>query len=145
MRVAVALFGQEVSPRFGCTSQMLLATVGEGGVQVEGVRDLRGLAPWQWPELLSSLGVEKVVCGGVHRQFLTEMERHGLEVIWGVIGPADEALAALHKGTLRSDGFVCPGRRRHRRGWGRPGQQGRGARAGGGAGRPGHGPAKGPG
>jgi predicted Fe-Mo cluster-binding NifX family protein len=138
MKVAVPVFGEEVSPRFGCSTHALVATVDQGGVQIEGMQDLSQVPPWQWPDLFSSLGVAKVVCGGMHGRFQEELERRGIEVIWGVIGPAADALAALQKGTLRSDQFLCRGRRR-RRGRGRGGQMGQGPPPWSGGGGPGRG------
>jgi predicted Fe-Mo cluster-binding NifX family protein len=111
MLVAIPLFGDEVSPRFGWCAEVLLASVDDGQVQQQEVRDVRHLAPCQLPEFLQLLAVEKVICGGVSQSFQKEMERRGMEVIWGVIGTACDALAALMKGTLQPDQFVCPGRR----------------------------------
>jgi len=142
MRVAVPLFGDEVSPRFGCSARFLVATVENGRIVDQQVHDASHLAPWQLPGFVATLGVSKVICGGVHRTFQAEMENLGLEVIWGVIGPAAAALAALANGTLQRDQFVCPGRRRHRGGgWGprRPANQGAPGR-----GRPGRGQHHGP-
>jgi predicted Fe-Mo cluster-binding NifX family protein len=116
MKVAVALFGEEVSPRFGCSTEVLIASVEAGGVNVEGAQDLTGAPPWQWPEVLSRMGVSTLVCGGIHGRFQQELERRGIQVIWGVIGPAADALHALQNGTLQRDQFVCRGRRRHRAG-----------------------------
>lgn len=119
MQVAIPLFGDEVSPRFGCSTQFLVATVQGNGAEREEVKDVNRLAPWQFPEFLASLGVATVICGGVHRRFQEEMERRGIEVIWGVIGPASEALAAFLNGTLQRDQFVCRGRHGRRgHGWG---------------------------
>jgi predicted Fe-Mo cluster-binding NifX family protein len=111
MLVAIPLFGDEVSPRFGWCAEVLLATVNDGQVQQQEVRDVRHLAPCQLPEFLQTLAVEKVICGGVSRRFQEEMQHRGMEVTWGVIGTASDALAALTKGTLQRDQFVCRGRR----------------------------------
>jgi len=128
VRVAVPLFGEDVSPRFGYSTQVLIATIDESGIQTEGIRDISGLAPWQLPEFLVSLGVAKLICGGMHWRFQEEMQRRGIEVIWGVIGPAADALAAYQAGTLQSDQFLCRGRHG-------PGGRGRGRRGPGGQGR----------
>ena len=131
MKVAIPLFGDEVSPRFGYSRQFLIASIEDGRLGPQEVQEVGHLAPWQLVAFLTSLGVAKVICGGVHPRFQEEMDRCGIEVIWGVIGPAAEALSALAKGTLRSDQFVCPGR--HRRGFGRG--RGRSGGPGGGGGR----------
>lgn len=119
MRVAIPLFGEEVSPRFGCATQFLVATIQGDSAPEEEVKDVSRLAPWQFAEFLASVGVAKVICGGVHRRFQEELEHRGIEVVWGVIGPAALALAAFLDGTLRRDQFVCRGRHGWRgRGWG---------------------------
>ena len=142
MKVAVPLFRDEVSPRFGCSAQFLVATVEEGGVWAQEVKDVSHLAPWQLSEFLASLGVTKVICGGVHRRFQEELARCGIEIIWGVIGPAADALEALRAGTLRTDQFICPGWRGGR-GGGRGQGRGRGGRGRGGPAGQGGGPGQG--
>lgn len=122
MNIAIALYGDEVSPRFGCSGRLLLASIDEGRVVRHEIRDVGQLHPWQWPELLSQLQVRRLVCGGIHQSFQESIEARGIEVLWGVIGRADEALRALANGTLRPNQFVCPGRmqrgRRRARGGG---------------------------
>ena len=115
MKVAVPLFNDEVSPRFGCSTHVLVATVDQESVRVEQTHDLSGRPPCEWPGFLESLEIRKIVCGGIHERFQTQLRERGIEVIWGVIGSAAEALAALQNGSLKSDQFVCGGRRgRHR-------------------------------
>ena len=72
----------------------------------------------QWVNEAVGAGA-KVICGGVQRHLQSEMESRGIEVIWGVIGPAADALVALRDGTLRRDQFICRGRQRRHRGHGR--------------------------
>jgi predicted Fe-Mo cluster-binding NifX family protein len=117
MRVAIPLSGDDISPRFGSNAQFRVATVANGHVQSEEVRDTGNLCPHEFPEFLSSLGVGKVICGGIHRRFRDALEQRGIEVTWGVFGSAADALRAFREGTLRRDQFVC---REH------PGRHGRG-------------------
>ena len=132
MRVAVPIFGEDVSPRFGYSRQLLLAEVDERGVRTEGTQDLSAYPPWQWAELFASQGVAKVICGGMHPRFREELERRGIQVIWGVIGPVADALVAFQRGELQSDQFICPGRHGRR---GHGGGRGRGMGHGAGGGR----------
>jgi len=130
MKVAVPLFGEDVSPRFGYMNDVLIATIDETGIRTEEIKDVTSLAPWQLPEFLASLGIAKVICGGMHWRFQYMMQRSGIEVIWGVIGPAADALAALQAGRLRNDQFLRHGRHgpggRGRGRRGRGGQRGKG-------------------
>lgn len=135
MKLAIPIFRDEVSPRFGCSARFLVALVEENQVQSRTEEDVSHLAPWQFPDFLASLGVSQVICGGVNQRFQVEMERLGMEVIWGVIGPAEKALAAFLDGTLKRDQFVCGGPRGRRgRGQGRS-QSGGGPQASPGRGR----------
>jgi len=92
------------------------------------VKDLETLEgpPAQLPTLLHSLGVNKVVCGGMHARFRRDLETLGIEVIWGVIGAAEEAVNAFIDGSLERNQFLCRGarvgadRRRRRRRCRRP-------------------------
>ncbi len=111
MLVVIPVFREEVSPRFGFTSEVLLARV-EGG-QVELARRV-SLGGRGGRQLLSFLAAEKpqvVICGGIHPSWQVLLEREGMKVIWGVIGPAEDALKSYVAGTLRSNQFVCRGRR----------------------------------
>ena len=138
MKAAIPLFGDDVSPRFGCSGRFLVASIEENRVQARNEEAVTHLDPWKFPEFLASQGVTQVICGGVHRRFQMELERLGIKVIWGVIGPAEEALAAFLNGTLKSNQFVCGDfRKRRGRGHGHqgPGHKnppGRGGRRGGG-------------
>lgn len=114
MTVAVALFGTEVSPRFGCGSTFLLADINGRRIDQQVVLDAGAVLPCVLPSVLAERGVRTVICGGIHRSLQAALEARGIRVVWGVIGPAVAALDAFAAGTLRADQFVCRGRRRLR-------------------------------
>jgi len=123
VRIAIPLFGDEVSPRFGCATRFLLVDVEAGRPMRREVKDLVALGspPGQLAAFLKSLEVNKVVCGGLHARFRRDLEALGIEVIWGVIGTAEEAVSTLISGRLERDQFLCRGvrggtGRRRRRG-----------------------------
>ncbi len=109
MYVAIPLFGEEVSPRVGPRNSFLIASIAEGRICDRQIVEARNIAWPHLPEFLVSLGVTKVVCGGIGHELEQELERQGIEVVWGVIGPASDALSALAEGTLHSDQFVRRG------------------------------------
>lgn len=113
MRIAIPLFGDEVSPRFGCATRFLLVDVEARRPMRREVKDLVALGspPGQLAAFLQSLAVNKVVCGGLHARFRRELEALGIEVIWGVIGAAEEAVSAFVSGRLERDQFLCRGGR----------------------------------
>ncbi len=106
MRVAVAVFGSDVSPRFGCSGKFLVASIEDGQIQDEQIVEAENMTCSQLPDFLASLGVSEMICGGIERPVQEEIESRGIEVIWGIIGPTAEALSALVKGTLRQSQFV---------------------------------------
>jgi len=106
MRVAVPLYGDLVSPRFGAKVTLLVALIEDGQILERQTVEALNRAPNQLPDLLSSLAVAKVICGGIQHELHRAIERRGIEVIWGVIGPASDALADLLAGSLHCDQFV---------------------------------------
>jgi predicted Fe-Mo cluster-binding NifX family protein len=122
MIVAVPLFGEEVSPRFGYANEMMLADVDSG--KVESVRRLAvpGGGGMQVCSLILSVRPDAVVCGGIHPRWQRMLEHQRITVLGGVIGRAEDALGSYAAGNLKSDQFVCPrrhggrGRRQGRRG-----------------------------
>lgn len=111
MLVAVTLFGNEVSPRFGYATEVLLAQVEQGKVGSSRRVAVPGRGGIQICSLLASLRPEVVICGGIHRSWQRSLEHEGIAVTWGVIGEAEDALRSYASGSLRSNQFVCPGRR----------------------------------
>lgn len=95
MRIAIALFGQEVSPRWCVASEALLATVRDGAVSDREVLALGDCSNGTRLGRLHTRGVSVLVCGGFDRRFIPLAQRLGVRVIWGVSGSAEEALRAF--------------------------------------------------
>ncbi|MBN2489861.1 MAG: NifB/NifX family molybdenum-iron cluster-binding protein [Planctomycetes bacterium] len=111
-KIAIALFGEEVSPRFGGSMRFLVSEIGSDGAGAAAVEEADAVSPDRIPAWLESLGVSAVICGGIPRRYQADLEALGIEVIWGVIGPARNALEAYARGTLERDQFLCRGGRR---------------------------------
>jgi predicted Fe-Mo cluster-binding NifX family protein len=111
MTIAIPLFGSRVSPRFGCEPEILI-------IDVEGRQEISrrtfstiGLGIPQQISLLSSLGVDTLICGGIDLFCRRLLSARGFQVIPGVIGEADEALNYFLSGKLREEQCVRGGRR----------------------------------
>lgn len=115
MKTAIALFGDEVSPRFGCAREFLLVTHENGRSTDRTTVETAAVAPGRVPALLESLGVTEVICGGIHRRFLHDLRARGVQVVWGVIGPAEDALEARLADRIRTNQVVTAARCRRRR------------------------------
>ncbi len=106
MRVAIPLHGDEVSPRIGSRALFLVASIEEGRIVEEHLVDTQNRVWLDLAVFLASQGITTMICGGIQRELQSEIEGRGIEVIWGIIGPASAALMALISGTLHSDQFV---------------------------------------
>lgn len=97
MRVAIATFGAEVSPRVCFAREFLLVDL-----DVEADPGTRlSLGDTGYPDrlrLLERMGVGLLVCGGFPRAQLPAAERAGLRVVCGVDGPVRAALEAVRAG-----------------------------------------------
>ena len=116
MKVAIMLYGTRVSPRFGYSQGAMV-------VEVSGHQEIRSKTletqdyyPEQIPMVLSKEGVEVVISGGMNNYFQDLFRSHGIQVIWGIIGEANDALAAFRNGQLTPGMGCCPEGRRPRQG-----------------------------
>lgn len=92
MRIAVALFGEEVSPRWCGAREALVATVRAGAVEETERLELGTCSNVVRLARLNALGVSVLLCGGFDRRFLWRAQRLGIRVVWGVTGSALQAL-----------------------------------------------------
>jgi predicted Fe-Mo cluster-binding NifX family protein len=108
MKLAIPLYETRVSPRF-CYSQGVLIVENNGQQEIR--RKILGLEkyhPEDIPEILSKEGVEIVISGGMNHYFQNLFRTRGIQVIWGIIGEPDDALAAFKAGKLISGMGCCP-------------------------------------
>jgi predicted Fe-Mo cluster-binding NifX family protein len=100
MKLAIMLYGTRVAPRFGYSQGVMI--VEYGGQEETHRRKLvvERYLPEQIPELLLKEGVEVVISGGMNHHFQSLFQARGIRVIWGIIGEADDVLAAYQAGKL---------------------------------------------
>jgi predicted Fe-Mo cluster-binding NifX family protein len=98
--VGIPLFGSEVSPRF-CFADTILV------VEVERSRERRRFVtslgdPWLPKRVaeLATLGVRTLLCGAFNRAYLPTAQRLGIQIITGISGEAEDALAAFLRGQI---------------------------------------------
>ncbi|MDH7499986.1 MAG: NifB/NifX family molybdenum-iron cluster-binding protein, partial [candidate division NC10 bacterium] len=108
MRIAIPLFHSRVSPHFAYAPEILLATQGKENHWAREKISCAHMAPLQKVGLLSQVGVNVLICGGINGEFLHYLECQGIQVIAGVMGEAEEALKCFAGGRL-SPGMVLPG------------------------------------
>lgn len=113
MKIAISLFGEEVSPRFDCCTGLRF-------VEQDGVEENLALRGQSAGERLSEVlrrQPQVLLCGGIRRCDLFLLAASGIKVIDGLYGPASEALEACLQGTLTptspdDPAWVPPCRRR---------------------------------
>ena len=123
MRVALPLFGTDLSPRFCFASEVLIVTQdGRNGGETQP-REKLSLDGLGWPDRLERLAarhVDVLLCGGFPRVFLDRATGLGIQVQVGLGGDAERVLDAFRRGALR-EVSIGGGRGRCRRGrHGRP-------------------------
>ncbi len=98
--VGIPLFGTEVSPRFCFADSILVVEVARGRAERRFITSLGD--PWLPRRVadLATLGVRTLLCGGFNRTYLPTANRLGIQVITGVSGEAELALAAFLGGRL---------------------------------------------
>ena len=109
MKVAIPLFGNRISPRFDFSPEIWLIELKDGEMVNEEKLIIPNLNLSQRLDQLVSLGVNKMICGGIDSFSIGQLGSRGIDVIHNVAGEAGEALGLFIRGVLRPD-FYCNGR-----------------------------------
>jgi predicted Fe-Mo cluster-binding NifX family protein len=115
MKVAIMLYGTRVSPRFGYSQGVMVVEVSDHQEIRRKTLETDDYYPEQIPTVLGNEGVEVVISGGMNKHFQELFRSQGIQVIWGIIGEANDALAAFRDGQLTPGMGCCPEGRRARR------------------------------
>ena len=116
MKLAIMLYGTRVSPRYGYSQGVLIVEVSSQGEFVRKTLEIGKYYPEKIPELLSKEGVKVVISGGMNQHFQNLFRLRGIDVIWGIIGEADDVLADFMNDRLSPGMGCCPAGRRRRQG-----------------------------
>jgi len=95
VKVAVATFGERVSPRFDCAQTFLVVTI-DGGRWSQ--RQHVFASGWGHPERVNhlvALGVEAVVCGGIDLRSAELLQSAGVKLYARRAGRIEDVLASL--------------------------------------------------
>ena len=114
MKVAIMLYGTRVSPRFGYSQGVMVVEVSDHQEIHRKTLETNDYYPEQIPVVLGKEGVEVVISGGMNNHFQDLFRSQGIQVIWGIIGEANDALAAFRNGQLTPGMGCCPEGRRPR-------------------------------
>jgi predicted Fe-Mo cluster-binding NifX family protein len=95
IKVAVPLFKDRVSPHFGASSKILLVMADGGIIQSEATWDVGGESPMEIARRLASLGIQYIICGGIHRAYKDWLIMNGVTVMENQRGIAMEVIKKL--------------------------------------------------
>ena len=103
MKIAVPVKHEMIYQHFGMASNFKLYTVENGKVTVSEVITSEGHGHGVKLNILLNQGVTSVICGGIGDNAINAFNTAGIDLIAGITGEADEAVAAYLDGTLIAD------------------------------------------
>ena len=103
MKIAVTYQNGEIFQHFGHTEQFKIYTVEDGKIISSEVVDTNGSGHGALAGLLSALGIDALICGGIGGGARMALAEAGIELYGGVCGSPDAAVDALLDGTLGFD------------------------------------------
>jgi len=107
MKLAIAADGNNVSEHFGQCEGYMLFTIEDGKVTDRHAIESPGHAPGVLPALLSDLGAEVVIAGGMGPKAVDLFCQHGIVVYVGVSGDLDDVAEQFIRGELQAGSNVC--------------------------------------
>ena len=107
MRIAVTYEDEKVFQHFGHTEKFKLYDVEDDEILSSEVFDSNGSGHGALAGLLSEHDIDTLICGGLGDGAYNALTEAGIEVIAGVEGSCDEAVAKYIKGELVSTGVNC--------------------------------------
>ena len=106
VRVAFPVEGNQLSGHFGHAPEFLLVDVQEGKEVSRQTHPSPEHQPGLIPQWLRGFEVDLVVAGGIGARAAQLFEEAGIELISGVSGPVEDALALYLQGRLCSTGAL---------------------------------------
>ena len=103
MKIAVTYENGEIFQHFGHTEQFKVYDIQNSAIVNSEVIDTNGSGHSALAGLLSDLGVDILICGGIGGGAQMALIQAGIKLFGGVSGHADDAVAACIAGTLSYD------------------------------------------
>ena len=100
MKIAVTYENGQIFQHFGHTEQFKIYTAENGKIISSEVVDTNGSGHGALAGLLSALGVDALICGGIGGGAQMALAEAGIKLYGGVSGFCDAAVEALLGGTL---------------------------------------------
>jgi len=111
MKIAIALFGTRVSPRFDCAPAFRVIETDDGEILNSEDISAEKWNVWDRIKKLNELSVEILICGGIDGFSAQQISGHGIRIYSWITGKAADALTCLLRGELESGFMMGPGGR----------------------------------
>ena len=108
MKIAIPIYADRVAPRFRYCRKFLVIELKNKQEQKREELTLDIEDPIQIAEILARAGVDQILSGGMNSDFQREFRLRNIGVIWGLIGEAEDVLAAYLKGKVFAGMGPCP-------------------------------------
>lgn len=108
MKMAISLYENRVAPRFGYSQEFLVVEIKAKKELGREILTMDIEHPMQIAECFAREGIDLVLSGGMNQDFLREFRLRNIGVIWGLIGEAEDVLAAYLKGKVFAGMGPCP-------------------------------------
>ncbi|MDD5524745.1 MAG: NifB/NifX family molybdenum-iron cluster-binding protein [Smithella sp.] len=108
-KIALAVWGNIISPVFDSTRMALIAESRDGKVVSSRHEWLGPELPYSRALRLSGWDIRVLICGAISAGFASTIEVYGIEVIPFISGEVQQVLDAYLNGTLTADVFHMPG------------------------------------
>ena len=108
MKVAIPLYANRVSPRFGYSHEFLIVEVKSRQELDRETLTMDIKSPTQIASFFALEGIDLVLCGGMNSDFQKEFRKRNIGVLWGMIGEAEDVLATYLKGKAFAGMGPCP-------------------------------------
>ena len=113
MKIAAVCDGNEISRHFGHCEAFAIYENQSDIVSAPNVVPNPGHRPGFLPVFLKDRGCNVIIAGGMGQAAVDIFNEHGIEVVLGASGSADDAVQAYLHGELASTGSVCAEHEHH--------------------------------
>ena len=103
MRIAVTYENEEIFQHFGHTEQFKVYEIQDGKIVKAEVIDTNGSGHGALAGMLSDMGVDVLICGGIGGGAQMALAQAGIKLYGDVQGNADDAVIAFVAGKLNYD------------------------------------------
>jgi len=111
MKLAIALFGTRISPRFDCAPELLRVTIENGEILSREKLLWRSLLPYARIAELAEMKVDMIICGAIDGISYNMLVQKGIRVYSWITGEAEKAVELFLKRELQPGMILMAGQK----------------------------------